>query len=61
MKNTKKHLTIRIDEEFLKKYHYVCDYDGRSANAQTLQLMREYIRNFEKEHGKIDFTKEKDF
>ncbi len=49
-----KNLSIRIDEEMLEKLHYVADYEGRSANSQALVLIRECIKQFELEHGKIE-------
>ncbi|MBQ4153690.1 MAG: hypothetical protein IJE01_00635 [Clostridia bacterium] len=57
MKNSNyKHLSLRIDEELLKKFHYVCEYDGRSANGQLLYLVRKCVAEYEKEFGTI--TKE---
>ena len=50
-----KHLSLRIDDELLKKLHYVSKYDGRSANSQILHLIKRHIAEFEKEHGKITF------
>ena len=49
-----KRLSIRIDEEMLNKLHMVADYEGRSANAQILILIRDCFQAYEKEHGKID-------
>ena len=49
-----KSLSIRIDDEMLKKLHQVADYEGRSANSQILILIRQCIENFEKEHGNLD-------
>ena len=51
-----KHISIRIDEETLKKFHYVAAYDDRSANNQILYLINQIIRDFEGKHGKILFT-----
>ncbi len=54
MKNkSEKHLSLRIDEELLKKFRFVCEYDGRSANGQLLYLVRHYVSNYEREHGSI--------
>lgn len=54
MKNSNyKHLSLRIDEELLKKFHYVCEYDGRSANGQLLYLVRKCVAEYEKEFGII--------
>ena len=49
-----KSLSIRIEEEMLDKLHIVADYEGRSANSQILILIRDCIREYEKEHGQIE-------
>lgn len=49
-----KSISIRIDEHMLNKLHVVADYEGRSANSQILILIRDCIKNYEKEHGAID-------
>ncbi len=46
-------LTIRIDDKLLDKLHVVADYEGRSANSQVLILIRDCIREYEKENGEI--------
>ena len=48
-----KSVSIRIEEAMLKKIGYVADYEGRSINSHILCLVRENIKNFEKEHGAI--------
>ena len=48
-----KSVSIRIEEEMLKKLAYVADYEGRSVNSHVLVLVRDSIRRFEEEHGKI--------
>lgn len=50
-----KSVSIRIDEHMLNKLHVVADYEGRSANSQILILIRDCVKNYEKEHGTIDF------
>lgn len=52
MKN-QKHISIRIEEDTLKKFHYVSKYNGRSASGQIMYLINQCIRDFEKEQGKI--------
>lgn len=47
--------TLRTDPEILKKFRYVADYNGRSANRELEFLMKKHIAEFEKEHGKITF------
>ena len=41
-----KSVSIRIEEEMLRKLGYVADYEGRSVN-------RDCIKAFEAEHGEI--------
>ena len=54
MRNKKnKHLGIVIDPELHYKLHYICKYEGRSANGQILYLVRQCIQQFEREHGEI--------
>ena len=48
-----KSLSIRIEDEMLKKIGVVADYDGRSVNSHILVLIRESIKAFEAEHGAI--------
>ena len=49
-----KSLSIKIDEEMLNKLHVVADYEGRSANSQILILIRDCIKEYEKENGEIN-------
>ena len=55
-KSNEKHFGLRVDGELLAKFRYVCGYTGRSANSQIIQLMRRFVANYEKEHGKIDLS-----
>ena len=49
-----KSVSIRIEEEMLKKIGYVADFEGRSVNSHILVLIRENIEAFEKKYGKIE-------
>lgn len=49
-----KSVSIRIEEEMLRKIGFVADYEGRSINSHILVLVRENIRAFEAAHGAID-------
>lgn len=49
-----KSLSIRIEEEMLEKLSYVAEYEGRSANSHILVLIRDNIRAFEAENGRIE-------
>ena len=48
-----KHLGIEIDPVLHYKLHYIAKYEGRSANAQILYLLRQNIKEFEKNEGEI--------
>lgn len=49
-----RNLTIRIDDTLLDKLHVVADYEGRSVNSQVLILIRNCVREYEKENGEIE-------
>ena len=50
-----KHIGIRHQDNIMhEKLHYIAKYEGRSANAHILYLVRRDIEKFEKEHGKIE-------
>lgn len=46
-----KSVSIRIEEEMLRKLSFVADYEGRSVNSHVLALIRESIHAFELVHG----------
>jgi predicted HicB family RNase H-like nuclease len=45
--------TLRVDRELFKKYRYVADYDGRSANRDIIQFIKQRVSKFEEKHGEI--------
>lgn len=49
-----KSVSIRFEEEMLKKISYIAEYEGRSVNSEVLCLVRERILAFEHENGKIE-------
>lgn len=49
-----KSVSIRFEEEMLKKIGYIAEYEGRSVNSEVLCLVRDRILAFEKENGKIE-------
>ena len=54
-----KSVSIRIEDDMLRKLAYVADYEGRSVNSHVLVLIRESVKAFEDEHGKITGTIER--
>ena len=49
-----KHLGLHIDRELHYKLQYVSKYDGRSIFGEVLYLLRQYIADFEAQHGAIE-------
>ena len=49
-----KSVSIRIEQEMLNKIGYIAEYEGRSVNSHILVLIRENIKKFEEENGKIE-------
>ena len=45
--------TLRTERELFRKFRYVAEYDGRSANKEIEQFMKKRVKDFEKAHGKI--------
>ncbi len=52
-----KSVSIRIEEEMLRKIAYIADYEGRSINSHILILVLNSIKAFEDENGKIPIDK----
>ena len=55
MKVKQSKFTLRINEELLKKFRYISEYNARSANSELTTLIKKHIAEFEKENGKITF------
>lgn len=45
--------TLRVNREILKKFQYVAQYNGRSANQELIILLKKHVEEFEKQNGKI--------
>ena len=48
-----KHLSLRIDEELLRKFGYIADYQDRSMNWMVINLISKAVKSFEDKHGEI--------
>ncbi len=46
--------TLRIDRLLFKKFRYVAEYNGRSANREIEQFIKRHVEEFETLNGKID-------
>ena len=47
---------LRTDKVLFRKFRYVAEYEGRSANKEIEQFIKRRVAEFEKEHGKISIT-----
>lgn len=52
MKNTISY-TLRIDEEIHEKMKKIAKEQMRSLNSQLEYVMKEFVKSWEKEHGKV--------
>ena len=60
MQQKQSYLSIRIDEETMKKFSHLARYEDRTPASQIMHLMRKCIREFEKEHGNIKWEVERE-
>lgn len=47
-------LTIRLEEDMLRKISIIANCEDRSVNGKILLLIRDCIEDFEEKHGKIE-------
>ena len=45
--------TLRVDRVLFKKFRYVAESEGRSANKEIEQFIKKHIREYEEQHGEI--------
>lgn len=45
--------TLRVDRTLFKKFRYVADYSGRSANKQLEHYIKNAVQNFESSYEEI--------
>lgn len=50
--------TLRVNRELFRKFRYVSEYMGRSANREIEQLMKRRVKEFEAKHGPIDLKED---
>jgi len=48
--------TLRINRDLFNKFSHVADYNGRSANREIEQFIKQSVKEFETTHGKIVLT-----
>ena len=47
--------TLRVDRLLFRKFRYIAESEGRSANKEIEQLIIRHIEEWEKAHGPILF------
>lgn len=53
-----KHLGLEIEPDLHAKLKYIAKYDDRSINGEIVYLIKQAVRKFENENGKIDTEQE---
>ncbi len=46
---------LRIDRNLFRKFRYVAEYEGRSANKEIVQMVKARVKKFEDKNGEIKF------
>ena len=59
MPSDKAKFTLRIERNLIKEFHYVAEYNARSANRELEVLMKRYVEEFKKLHGEIELEQKK--
>ena len=52
--------TLRIDRNLFAKFRYVADYQGRSANREIEQFIKQTVKEYEEVHGEIVVSEDDD-
>ena len=45
--------TLRTDRELFRKFRFISASEGRSANKAIEQYMKQKVKEYEEEHGRI--------
>ena len=53
MENLIVRYTLRVNRNLFRKFRYIAEYEGRSANKEIEQYMKRCVQAFEEEHGEI--------
>lgn len=51
--------TLRVDRLLFKKFRYIAESEGRSANKEIEQYLKRRVAQYEKENGTIETEKNK--
>ena len=53
MKDKLLRYTLRVDRLLFRKFRYLAELEGRSANREIEQMMKRRVAAYEKENGSI--------
>ena len=49
--------TLRVDRLLFRKFRYIAEAEGRSANKEIEQYLKKRVAEYEQENGKIQIEK----
>lgn len=47
-------LTVRMEQDLVNKINKIADQENRSTNQEIVYILKQYIEQYEKEHGHIN-------
>ncbi len=50
--------TLRVDRVLFKKFRYIAEAEGRSANKEIEQYLKKRVAQFERENGAIEIKED---
>lgn len=50
--------TLRVDRLLFRKFRYIAESNGRSANKEIEQYLKRSVAKYEQENGKIELDPE---
>ena len=59
MPSNKPQLKTYTTNEVIKKFEIISKYENRSMSKQLEYIVKEYIKNYETEHGEIPLQEDK--
>ena len=51
--------TLRVDRQLFRKFRYIAESEGRSANKAIEQYLKRRVAKYEKDNGEIEVNEDK--
>lgn len=48
--------TLRVDRSLFKKFRFIAESEGRSANKEIEQFLKKHVAEYESKHGEIEIN-----